>query len=197
MPRLSHWTLSSLTILSLLLCVATAALWPRSYFASDELTYSLPKPSPSGEPPDPGDYRYHGDWRAYSAITARGSIGFFIFDDWFAPAPGAGRWHYFVQRPAHDVRLSAFLGKLGFDFRRTVPSPDSIDPTSASAPVGDVFMMPHLIVPFWFLFAISAILPTRAGHHWLRYRRNARAGFLPILTNRTPTRSEVPNAAGK
>jgi len=41
MKRLRRWLFNGLTATSLLLCVASFAIWVRSYFVSDELSYTL------------------------------------------------------------------------------------------------------------------------------------------------------------
>src|SRR2546423_374293 len=97
--------------LSLLLCLAAAGLWVRTYYVSDELSYYRKLPSAaagSGE-----DQRAWVAFRAvaYHALTARGEIGLIVMDE-FWPLEASEWFHR--SGPAQGVPLAPTLGTYGF-----------------------------------------------------------------------------------
>jgi hypothetical protein len=159
----------------LVLCVTAATLLARSYFTADGLTVYVPREIP---PPSPGDYHFHfgsDNRRALHACTNRGLLGIFSFDPAWA-SPSQGRVEHHAAPPIANPRFPTLLGRLGFH-ARLKPLEYTFDPADSSAPIGDIFTVPHVLVPLWFILAITAILPATAFRRRIKRRRSGSRGF--------------------
>jgi hypothetical protein len=144
--------LNVLTLLSLLLCVAVAVLWVRSYFVNERLNFSP-----------------HGDDERFRRYYARSGKGGFAFWIWGRDQPHAADYHltwnheraywYPMQASARDGRFSAW-NRMGFELRS---SPSSL---MATAPYGSV-EGPLLVLPC--LYVVRR----------LKRRRRSRKGLCP------------------
>src|SRR5207237_319725 len=109
MRRLVRRTLYAFAVISLLLCLAAAGLWVRTYYRADELShYRRLTAAPARAP------RFVIDLRAvaHHFLTARGEVGVIIAEE-FRPMEGASEWIH-RPRPAQAVPLSPMLGRFGF-----------------------------------------------------------------------------------
>ena len=147
--------------LSLVLCVATVAVWVRSYFATESFGWaSLERNATTGDVVQ----------RAYAIMWGRGSIAFGYL------------------RTKYDSGYSG-LAKVpsGWEFRRYDPAPPSLAGTPlpndrlnvrfAGFQLRDTdfgwMLARQLVVPLW-IFLFAAIVPVL----WGRRRRRQRSGRL-------------------
>ena len=163
---------------SLLLSVATVALWIRTYFASDELAYYRPTGLGFVTEPNPSDriwvFNYHSASVAgagYHLLTARGEIGFYVPNWDFLPSNGK-RWAKMVGAPG-AIPFPDPPGAFGFYASGgTAMKTDSADPSAA--PIGDfLFGARYFFVPLWFIAAVFAVPPMIGIWRRLRDRNRA------------------------
>ena len=143
---------AGLTILSLLLCLATVALWVRSYWRSDIL------------------FRFSGDAQSAQAFGMASNLGeLFLFAD---PYPAASDllkqgWNFNTGPSSADETIASFAGNfppgrsahfLGFGFGHN-PAPNRTD----------MYVAPH-----WFVALLFAALPAVRLRSILRTRRQNR-----------------------
>src|SRR5262245_27997460 len=83
MKRAGHWLFNFAAAVSLVLCVVTPALWVRSYWVSDTLTYVVERLSVSGPGDRPGGTVYRMNWGVYHV---GGTIRAYLNRD--GPLPG-------------------------------------------------------------------------------------------------------------
>jgi hypothetical protein len=169
----ARWVLQGLTALSLLLCVATAALWVRGHWATDYLLCN--GAWTNGHSQEGWDYAYG---------CSRGGVAFVgIRSAYTSVAPVAPLGHSASSTPLHWThtgrRDAAFEGGIasrawrlaGFAFyysgNRAGPSA-----TFTSAYSGEWYLQ----CPYWALFTLNAFLPLVRGWGWLRRRRRRRRG---------------------
>jgi hypothetical protein len=154
---LKHRLFNFLTVLSLLLCVAVAALWARSYWQFDDVAYSG---------------HFHVDNFASYRGRAVVQLGWSTTDDLSRAAPpySLGGWFWDsteISRMGYPaVQQSRGWQFGGFDARRWV-SQKRLD-ASGRPEVGEDIV----IVPYWFLCLLAAAAPL----HWLRRHRFRRLG---------------------
>jgi hypothetical protein len=155
MRRLLRWTFHALAAASLLLCLATAVLWVRSYFVYDQFYAEI------------GGGRAWSDHLALAAY--RGT-----FDSAFSRLePPRGQppqpWAFRLDHPSE---LPAPSSWNNFEFR-----------TARGIDRGYVYYMQYLCAPAWSLVSAFALLPTIAAFRQIRTirrrRRRARLGCCP------------------
>src|SRR4051812_14209382 len=90
MPRIARWLLNTLTLASLLLCVALAGLWVRSYWVADRIHWANA-----------------GGWRAAGSAQGSAEVSFLLTDWSSYPAEFHGpRYQRDVARtPFNWIRL--------------------------------------------------------------------------------------------
>ena len=147
--------LNLLTPVSLLLCVAAAAMWARSYLMIETLVY---QPRTSG----------------YSLASSHGDAAFKRVRD---QAPDVRRWRYY----AHSARTGRY--RMSRDNRRypggfwweTGRINGNLDGN------GKLITYPYasLIVPYWSLVAATAALPAARLALRIRRRRRTAPGHCP------------------
>ena len=158
--------LNVLTLLSLLLWVATVALWVRSGFATEWLVYQKTEPSDRlwwkiAFVSTPGrlyisyarvDFKGDGLAEEYQEAT-RNPEGF-----WNLRQPPESTWGRFPEgfKPTGADKI---LDRLGFQFLSDV----------RCSPVSTM-RWPRMYVPYWFLTTATAVLPVM----WWRRRRRQR-----------------------
>jgi hypothetical protein len=181
--------LDSLTILSLLLCLATVALWVRSYRRSESLSF----------------HYGHTERAEYSAVeSAFGKLTLYNywtlrlhdrpvnpFRGWHFrayPADAANSIRQFVDDPKTGRGTFRFAGFGGF-------SHGASDPWYS-------YSIRGLCVPHWFPALLFAILPALRLRSILRTRRRHRSGLCPhcgydlrATPDRCPECGHVPQAA--
>ena len=157
-----------LTALSLLLLVAVAALWVRSYFVGD--TWTLPYDRVVDVTTSP--YGETDTWRAqYVLNSGRGRAQWVrteCTDDAVAPA---GHSTLPVPQTILDLRSNTpgdwWTGALGFDYfvreKHYVHGPRGNHST--------YFGFRTLTVPYWFLASVSGALAAAGVFRYLRQRR--------------------------
>jgi hypothetical protein len=166
-PRL----LNVLTALSLLVCVAAAALWARSYVAADEATWTGHRLSADG-------YKRLDN----ALISYRGQLVYRVSSQDFRPLPRG-----MAEQIAAEYRRHA----RGFDLHRPNLSPPYLMPsggwwvrrgfsrsTFGGAQTPTLYNgQSQLTAPHWAAVAVAALLPAaHAAHRW-RSRRRARPGL--------------------
>jgi hypothetical protein len=146
--RLLRILLNVATVLSLVLCVATAAAWVRSYQARDAVRWSLAKP------------------RMYlAAATYRGGLFAGVFERIgrdTLPPPGAG-WD-----PSAPLSYAEAGGSKGTFFNRFGFAWD-YDQNAA-------YTLRQLACPYWFIMLLTAIVPAARLAGWRRRARRLRMG---------------------
>jgi hypothetical protein len=154
---------TALSVLSLLLCIATLALWVRSYWCYDEiLAFYVSDPK-----------SYVGD-PIWSLESLRGQVAYLgCWNEVWVAFPTVTVMHYgFIYEWAPAANVGALLesalgsGWLGF----TVLWPDG---RAISGPTSGV------AVPHWFLALLFAILPALYLRAMLRSRRRHLTGHCP------------------
>jgi hypothetical protein len=187
MSRLPRIIFNLLTILSLLLCVATIALWVRSYWHDDEIAHINQNEWIQGD--GQGDDS-HFVLRGVGMGSARGKLclasqslridgtGSFIFAESFGQtnSPLSAGWH----REPGNVPASIFAGPiplsaLGFHLDRQHHEQEfSLGEIRAGAPRSPGMTWTtadatRLFFPHWILVLLTAIMP--AAWFILRIRR--------------------------
>jgi hypothetical protein len=162
--------LDCFTGLSLLLCVATAALWVRSYFVTDRLFRQSFK--------EMGDPTY---WTQDAVEAGRGGAGFARIVqtlDWYGGTPYGdmvlklqGRAPFHGVAPPQYPQLTFRPGKalvLGFGFERYV-----------SRPPARLVAIHALVVPLWCPFLVFVSVPAVRTWRWRRRRQRLRGRLCP------------------
>ena len=164
--------LNLLTALSLLLCLATVALWARSYFRSDCLTYSQPTLEPelfrasyligvSGR----GNAWVAFDWTEHEYHPTQPSPAEVDLEEETESPPTAG-WEHETDRP-EDVSEHFDHRAWGFGFE--------VEPRSRwQSPPG--YHRWAVAFPLWAAAAAFAALPAARLFRRVRRRRRAAAG---------------------
>jgi hypothetical protein len=154
---------------SLLLCVATAGMWVRSYFVTDMLVVATDRPTATGWT----DFRY-------TVKAGKGLVGLdrvssawptSVFAAHGPPANGAFLHH----QPSSSPMWSSFglehtrWNKIGFGYHEWG--------------AGSSYSLLTIIVPLWLVLSITAILPGIWLYHKLReYRHRLRCRRLGLCT---------------
>ena len=172
-PGMKRRLLNLVTAVSLLLFVAVAALWVRSYLVSDDFdgVFVAHDGLPAEEdPPDPASHLYEIDW--------------YVFAD-------SGRLYvsrYAYGKEARGMQSPARL-KTGWRYRRRPPAHYTLYEKSALRWIGAGFSSHgdgtprttsswHVAVPFWLIAGAFAVLPAARAVARLRRRRH-RVGLCP------------------
>ena len=167
MKRLLRLLLHALTLLSLLLCLATLAFWIRSYFKSDWYHYVvLDAPRRT--------------WTQYSLNSNKGSLYFSYFgfrfntdtrfQDYVRLREAPAGFSYQGYEPRDNRHLAgSTLRRLGFALQSEYNTPDA----SGS------YDFPNAFVPHWFIVLITALLPATRLYLLVRRRQQKRAGLCP------------------
>jgi hypothetical protein len=156
--------------LSLVLCVAVAALWARSYHRRDAASFTWPRDAVSGIATSVQASSFRG--RVNLALFRRSTLDLIIAGGHFYSKPLTGRerdWYEFYQQDANTWKAMGFVYRD--DFRRYPVGP------------GNYYHYYHyrgLVVPYWAALLAAAALPAawvvRAGR---RRRRRRRPGLCP------------------
>jgi hypothetical protein len=179
LKRLARILLNALTVLSLLLFVATVALWVRSYRVGEQWIFT-PR-LVNGLPGSNSrsyffSYRYlhssRGKFELYDGVhrgtSAQARVG---------ASPGYRRSSDFL--PAHGRQRGApkewKLAFAGFEYysvpQQVVTAPPTTAPTIGS-PQRLIAKLRYVVVPWWMSALATSILPLCwAGCLWLRSRR--------------------------
>ena len=174
--------LTLLSALSLLLCVAAAVVWVRSYFVGEALIWN-------------GVRREAGKsqevlW-SVNVWSAQGGVGVYHDQLWmpagfYARADtfdwARDRMRVYPYVPIPQLQRGRYVQGLGvtlFEWRgeQTWPTMDLASP-AASNPARERV----LILPYWLPVLLTALLPAWAALHWRRARRTAsrlRGGLCP------------------
>jgi hypothetical protein len=162
MRRIGRYILNALTVLSLVLCVATVALWIRGYVISDEFY--------RGAYEDIGDRTY---WTQDIVFVGRGGVGVMRGAQGLS-AGFRGLGHSFhTTYPAaypnfniNSVAPGSESAWAGFRYAKvSVPDPRRSRPKA---------YLWELVVPLWPVVALTALLP--AFRVWRWHRRRFAAG---------------------
>ena len=156
--------LNLLTVMSLLLCVAVAVLWVRSYGNEDQLMLDVPYAT--------GLYRgvaWNGDGRAGLSLD---------HFSWTTPTPvGHVEWRRFERRtePLNSWVLArrpngdgVQVAGMDFYFRRI----KSVPPEAEASTTYGGFLVPHA-----YLVALCLAFPTMKATAYLRRRRRRKRNF--------------------
>jgi hypothetical protein len=161
MRRLVRWVFNCLAAASLLLCLATAVLWVRSYWVRDDFDAVRPAVP---------DYEYNLALIRYGC-SVTSNEGFFY--GWIGcsdpprdqPAPP---WNFRLSQMAADS--PELLPRFEFA-------------TGRETSEGHAFNMWHWLVPTWSLVLAFAVLPTIVAFRQIRAvrrrRRRSRLGLCP------------------
>ena len=164
--------LNVLTALSLLLCVAVAAVWVRSYFIGDWVVHRHLSPLTDGVAAT--------DWILWSG---RGSAAFSVtrfrwgaFSDWTPELRGGWTWRrvWPPDDPTDTGPLTSRWNRIGFGARWE------------AAPAGtyDRFVA----VPMWLLFLFVAAAPCTRAYHMIRRHPPGRCKHCGYDLRATPGR---------
>jgi hypothetical protein len=167
LPILRRRLFTALSVLSLLLCAATLALWVRSGWWVEHVRHAQAIPNPTNPTLLPTHY----------IGSTRGCL-LYIFR-WEAPPPEARRIYQRPHRPD------------GIDFR-SLANEFASSPTGSpaslgtpSSPLGFGYATDRsgrlrtIWLPHWFLALLFAILPALHLRAAIRSRRRGRAGHCP------------------
>jgi hypothetical protein len=156
--------LNVLTILSLLIMLATAAVWIRSYWVRDHL-YWLRSPTPDRSTDTTLIWA-----RGYVAVTHTVTIQTFTVTTSFPGAelrsPPVNRWQWESQTPTWGAEDGKAINAIGFGFGK-------VD-GGFSAPTYGTHR--YVWMPCWFIELLAMILPAVWLYRWRR-RRRIRPGY--------------------
>ena len=163
MRRLRRWMFNLSAALLLTLCVAACALWARSYWVMDEVTC-----------------RHVDDTWWVRTSTAHLELGEFLTRSWRSQPRAHFEFNYRRDRGNQPYNPFLFLDpEVGDKF--TSWERGGFWWYSLSSPIfGNWYV--ELIVPFWSVAAIAAVIPLARMAAWRRSRvrdRRARAGLCP------------------
>jgi hypothetical protein len=172
--------------ISLLLCLATVGLWVRSYYVFEnwtltagrryilqsclgELSFSVQQQIVAWVDGLPDNYEV---FAPYAARTGH-------------PEPFAASWHLSHQRDLEQMwvyprtRAGFCCGKQPESFNTEVLERDA--PSGFPTCIFKVPVSRFLVVPYWFLFAVTAPLPIIKAGRWGvgAWRRRSLRGFCP------------------
>jgi hypothetical protein len=173
MTQFGRRLLAAAALLSLLLCLAAAALGLRSFFAPDEAAWTRHRVSAGG-------YKRSD----HALISYRGLLVLRVTSQDFRPLPPG-----VAEQMADEYRRHT----RGFDVHRPNLSPPFIMPSGGwwvrrgfsyrnfgGAMTPTIYNdQSQLTVPHWSLVAATALLPAAWGAHRWRSRRRARPGLCP------------------
>ena len=161
--------------LSLILCIASAFMWVRSYFAGEAYNWSLPSGDPLVD-------------NSLSIVSGRGGIAF-SFDQWAV-------WELGVRKPASrnksvssfahvelmkpyypSVLNSAWFSRWGFEWSG---HDETISPTSVGS---GIIKSRNVVAPYWSLAFAAAIPPFAWLMFWKRRRAKKRRASIGICAN--------------
>ena len=164
--RLGGIIFATMTVLCLLVFVATAVLWVRSYRVQDRISHWARL---GRQPTVPGEEEYAAD--LYRLISGGASRGLFdVF--WVRTAKRAGDpedglvigWSLERYPPIRPTTLDSPAGRLGFAFYWEPP-------------------MKSVVVPAWAVVAPSGLFGAWGLRRWLRGRRRRRRVRLGLCVN--------------
>jgi hypothetical protein len=141
--RLRRWLLDALAMLSLLLCIATAIHWYRSYRTEDDLVY-------------------FGHSACEALHTLNGSLGFVYTNAaWSDP-----HFEYSTTTPRTGFNYAdphgrhAFWNRLGFFFAfAAMPSSANPNPRPPGMTLPRLSRFCEILVPLWFVMLLCAAFP--------------------------------------
>jgi len=176
-PLVKRHLFNVLAAISLLLCVATACLWLRSFWHEDAACY-----------------RTHNAIRVI-AVSQPGRVWFEKIHEvsiW-APSPttnwGAGFWVYSVPHQSSDDawQWEKWYSNDDYIFRRwgfRVVRGDRLTPVPSPDPeifgTCDFFPAAAVALPYWFVVPLAAVLPAIAVRRHLRSRHSPQAGHCQL-----------------
>lgn len=168
------------SVISLLICAASAALWVWDRDSIEQIGWAVPVLEDNGQPTTVVDDGYSPDWlfapedrrpprsprtvilcNVYGLRVCRGTCALGVTEppDW----PEKPGW-YHIRQPANRYVLRP-AGRLGFGF------------AWSNVEARWLFMLwrREIFLPFWFITAITALLPALAATRMLlRHRRTHR-----------------------
>jgi hypothetical protein len=160
MKRLGRWLFNFAAGVSMVMCVATAALWARSLFVTEEVVYQRTDP-------------LRRTWLHFWVASTPGRIFIthlvYRFDadgqaEKFARNRGEG-WHHGETSDESDE--FPFWRTLGFRVNWTSHLRQGTGTINAQ----------QVSVPHWFVLLLSAIVPGLWAKSWLRQRVRLRKGL--------------------
>jgi hypothetical protein len=180
--RLGRIRLNALTVLSLLLCVATIVLWVRSYWVGEQWIFT---PRLVNGLPGSNSRSYfflnrylnssRGKLELYDGVHRGGSA-----QDRVGASPGYRRSSELI--PAHGRQRGApkewKLAFAGFEYYSVPQQVVTASPTTAptiGSPQRLIAKLRYVVVPWWMFALATSILPLCwTGSLWLRSRRQRR-----------------------
>ena len=160
MKRIGRYILNTLTVLSLVLCVATVALWVRSYFASECLTIARYDFAPAGVTTE-----------EYHLTSGRGGISMSRLH--VGRQPRSNSYDY-PRLAYHRYPRNYYGGGVWEDgdwWNRFGIYTNTL--------VTRLAMFWSLTVPDWLLLLLLLVPPVRAARRLVKSRRASRAGLCP------------------
>jgi hypothetical protein len=154
MKRFRRWVFNGLAAMSLLLSIATLALWLRSYLGAFSISQCEYLPGMQGSPAIP---RPLATQRFSDLEFNRGKVA--ILDQHRSVSTTIPSWGWQIFTPNTPITIRTNI--LGFEWHHE-KSP------------GWLFV--RLIIPIWFIAGVFAIFPAV----WVFSRRRPIAGFCPV-----------------
>lgn len=198
MKRLGQWIFGLVAGVSLLLCLATAMLWIRSYLLTDQVIWR------DGNTP-------WQSWQQFQAVSVRGQLWLLFQNEkrlTSSPSPpqtAQPSISWYAETDAFDIEQLLPLWKqgnggdyvvnlIGVSYSRVIdrlitdppmfPSTRSnVFPpffrTTAQPPFQRSFSQHLISLPYWLLSLCMIILPLAYARQWKRRVRRARTGHCP------------------
>src|SRR5687768_4940110 len=187
--HLGRILLNVLTVLSLLLCVATAVLWVRSYWWMDVAAINSRRlhralSGGGGIFLERFDFvRRKGSWRNPSATPTQTTTA--DYATWRAAwDPSVRRWEW-ETRP-YELRAELVKRAWGPDLNLALPQVEPIDQKRREmfsnvdgTVVADALVGHRVWIPYWLLFAATAALPSARIAARLRRSRRSHLNLCP------------------
>jgi hypothetical protein len=170
--------LNLLTVVSLLLCVAVAVLWVRSYWATARFEWWSV---------GTGGYEF----RVHGVYTRAGNLGFYVGD--YPPGLSrSGVYELLYHRDRIGRTSPPAVGTAGFAVVRSAPAPGQVDVAWC-----------ELRVPYWPLLLVFGVAPVRrtaramSGARFHRMGLCRRCGYdLRATPGRCPECGHEPSPVG-
>jgi hypothetical protein len=162
--RLGRILLHAVTVLSLLLCVAMIALWVRSYWVQDRLSFHSP------------NYTWHGRVVRQDLLTFHSEWGVCQIQQWrwTGKGPYTEEGFGWERYPSFNHKFyGSPLNRLGFRFELIsgdAPSDDEVEYSVTGVNEGADIHVPH-----WAVALSTAVLALRLLHRCIRRRRRRTA----------------------
>ena len=189
MKRLGGILLHALTTLSLLLCIATAAIWVRSYWRMDVAALNIRQlhraiSGGGGIFLERFDFvQRKGSWRNSTAAPTQTKTH--DYAAWRAVRhPGARRWEW--QTRPYELRSELLNQAWGPDLNLALPQVEPIDQKRQEmfnnvdgSVVADALVGHRVWIPYWLLLAATAVLPFARVVARLRRSKRASLNLCP------------------